>query len=49
MGDAQALVTVIACRKCGSPIPIEIAVVRMGGAQLFVCPSCLHQEIWRQR
>jgi len=19
----------------------------MGGAQLFVCPACLHQEVWR--
>ena len=47
VGDAQALTTVISCRKCGSPIPLEIAVVRMGGAQLFVCPACLHQEVWR--
>ena len=54
VGDGQALsisnavvTTVISCRKCRSPIPLEVAVVRMGGAQLFVCPCCHHQEVWR--
>jgi len=48
VGDGQALMaTVISCRKCRSPIALEVAVVRMGGAQLFVCPGCHHQEVWR--
>jgi len=48
VGDGQALkAMVISCRKCRSPIALEIAVVRMGGAQLFVCPFCHHQEVWR--
>ena len=48
VGDTGAGATPsIACKKCRVAIPVQIAVIRMGGAQLFVFPHCNHQEVWR--
>ena len=49
MGERQPRATpAIVCKKCRAPIPVEVAVIRMGGAQLFVCPQCDHLEVWRR-
>lgn len=37
----------VACRNCGLTIPVAVGVVRMGAADLFVCPRCNHQAVWR--
>lgn len=48
VGESGAGATpAIACKKCRVAIPVHVAVIRMGGAQLFVCPHCNHQEVWR--
>ena len=48
VGEMGAVTTpAIACRKCRVVMPVQVAVIRMGGAQLFVCPNCNHQEVWR--
>jgi len=39
---------VAACRNCGLRVPVTTAVVHMGAADLFACPGCSHQEIWRE-
>ena len=48
--DRQSLggLAVVACGQCGLQMPASAAVVHMGSAQLFACPSCNHQEIWRE-
>ena len=38
---------VVACRKCGLRVPMTTAIVHMGAAELFACPGCDHQEVWR--
>ncbi|GEM_PF-6471557 len=37
----------MACRNCGLRVPVAVGVVRMGAADLFVCPRCSYQEVWR--
>jgi len=37
----------VACRDCGLSIPVAAGVVRMGAANLFVCPRCNYQAVWR--
>ena len=37
----------VACGNCGLRIPVAAGVVRMGAADLFVCPRCNHQAVWR--
>jgi len=29
-------------------MPLNMALVHMGAADLFACPSCGHQETWRK-
>ena len=38
---------VAACRNCGLRMPVTTAIVHMGAADLFACPACGHQEVWR--
>jgi predicted RNA-binding Zn-ribbon protein involved in translation (DUF1610 family) len=47
--DRQSLggLAVVSCGQCGLQMPMSAAIIRMGSAQLFACPSCNHQEIWR--
>jgi predicted RNA-binding Zn-ribbon protein involved in translation (DUF1610 family) len=40
-------VQVAACGNCGLRIPVATAIVHMGAADLFACPACSHQEVWR--
>ena len=37
----------VACGKCGLTILVAAGVVRMGASDLFVCPRCNYQEVWR--
>ena len=37
----------VACRGCELRIPVTTAVVHMGAVDLFACPACNHQEVWR--
>jgi predicted RNA-binding Zn-ribbon protein involved in translation (DUF1610 family) len=37
----------VSCRNCGVRVPLTIGIIRMGAADLFVCPGCNYQEIWR--
>jgi transcription elongation factor Elf1 len=39
--------SVVACRNCGLRVPMTTAIVHMGAAELFACPGCDHQEVWR--
>jgi predicted RNA-binding Zn-ribbon protein involved in translation (DUF1610 family) len=36
-----------ACRMCGASTSVKVGVVRMGQVDLFACPRCYHQEVWR--
>lgn len=48
MGDQRPWGLVeVACRNCGLRLPVTAGVVRMGAADLFVCPGCNYQEVWR--
>lgn len=37
----------VACRNCGVRMTVGMAIIHMGAADLFVCPRCNHQEVWR--
>ena len=37
----------VACRNCGLRMSVTTAIVHMGAADLFACPGCNHQEVWR--
>lgn len=39
--------TEVACRNCGVRMTVGMAIIHMGAADLFVCPRCNHQEVWR--
>ena len=45
--DRQLLGGLVGCGRCGLEMPLAAALVRMGSTDLFACPSCNHQEIWR--
>jgi predicted RNA-binding Zn-ribbon protein involved in translation (DUF1610 family) len=48
MDDRRSVgVQVAACSNCGLQVPVTTAIVHMGAADLFACPGCSHQEIWR--
>ena len=38
----------VACRNCHARMPLNVAMVHMGAADLFACPCCSHQEAWRK-
>jgi len=38
----------VACRGCGRIVDTAVAHIYMGASELFSCPSCSHQEVWRQ-
>ena len=38
----------VACRGCRAGLPLNVALVHMGAADLFACPRCGHQEVWRK-
>jgi predicted RNA-binding Zn-ribbon protein involved in translation (DUF1610 family) len=37
----------VTCRNCGVLLAVRAAIIHMGAADLFVCPRCSHQEVWR--
>ncbi len=37
----------VACRNCGLQVAVTTAIIRMGASDLFACPRCNHQEVWR--
>ena len=47
-GGRPRNVPVVACRSCRSCMPLNMALVHMGAADLFACPACGHQEAWRK-
>ena len=40
-------VPLVACRNCGLRMALRVAIIHMGASDLFVCPGCNHQEVWR--
>jgi predicted RNA-binding Zn-ribbon protein involved in translation (DUF1610 family) len=38
----------ISCRNCGVVMALDVAIVHMAAADLFVCPLCSHQDVWRK-
>jgi predicted RNA-binding Zn-ribbon protein involved in translation (DUF1610 family) len=40
--------SLVACRGCHARMPLRVALVHMGAADLFACPHCGHQEVWRK-
>jgi len=46
-GDRPWGLPLVACRNCRTRMPLNVAMVHMGAADLFACPSCSHQEAWR--
>ena len=40
-------VPLVACRNCGLRMALRAAIIHMGASDLFVCPGCNHQEVWR--
>ena len=38
----------ISCRNCGVVMALNVAIVHMAATDLFVCPLCSYQDVWRK-
>jgi predicted RNA-binding Zn-ribbon protein involved in translation (DUF1610 family) len=37
----------VSCRQCSTVVPETVGIVAMRATDLFVCPACGHQEVWK--